>query len=226
MFEQELELQKKESSVLPLLLIVAFIIGVVGFAGYYVVQSRKVLSAEEATSIATAALKAQGPATLLFHTGPVKSSVNDSSSDPHYKLLQKAGLITFGKPQGTYGMTIPVSLTPKGENFLKQIPGITEKKESDGEVLYVVPLADRKLVHVSDVEMQNPEHATVKIAWSWNTTAMGELFDAAGPMVKSFSTYDRGTLIQKHGAAFYHEAPTEVILAVAKTDKGWQIATE
>ncbi len=226
MFEQELEMEKKESSVLPLLLIVAFIIAVVGFAGYYVVQSRKVLSAEEATSIATAVLKNQGPATLKFHTGPVKSSVNDSNSDPHYKLLEKAGLIKFGKPQGTYGMTIPVTLTPKGEDLLKQIQGVTQKKESDGEVLYVVPLAERKLIRVSDVKMQNPAYATVNITWSWNTTAMGELFDAAGPMVKSFSTYDRGTLIQKHGAAFYHGPPTEVTLALAKTDKGWQIAAE
>jgi len=226
MFEQELELEKKESSVLPLLLIVAFIVAVVGFAGYYVVQSRKVLSTEEATSIAAAVLKNQGPAKMQFYTGPVRPSMNDSGSDPHYKLLEKAGLIKLGKPQGTYGMTIPVALTPKGEDFLKQIAGITQKKESDGEELYVVPLAERKLVRVSEVKMRDPEHATVNIIWAWNTNAMGELFDAAGPMVKSFSTYDRGTLIQKHGAAFYHDPPTEVTLAMAKTDKGWQIATE
>ncbi len=226
MFEQEMELEKRESSVLPLLLIVAFIIAVVGFAGYYVVQSRKVLSAEEATRIATAVLKNQGPAIVKFHTGPVKSSVNDSSSDPHYKLLEKAGLIKLGKPTGTYGMTIPVALTPKGEDLLKQIQGVTTKKESDGEELYVVPLAERKLIRVSEVKMQGPSYARVNIIWTWETNALGELFDAAGPMVKSFSTYDRGLLIQKHGAAFYHEPPTEVSLALAKTDKGWQIATD
>ncbi len=34
-------------------------------------------------------------------------------------------------------------------------------------------------------------------------------------------------LIQKHGADFYHAAPTQVTLALSKNDKGtWQIATE
>ena len=45
-------------------------------------------------------------------------------------------------------------------------------------------------------------------------------------MVKSFNTWDRATLIQKHGANFYHGEPTKVTLALMKTDKGWQIATE
>ena len=57
------------------------------------------------------------------------------------------------------------------------------------------------------------------------------IFDAirkpfAGPAVKAFNTWDRATLIQKYGAAFYHEAPKSVVIAAMKTDKGWQIATE
>src|SRR5579871_1619066 len=150
MFEQELELEKKESSVLPLLLIVAFIVTIVGFAGYYVIQNRKVLSVEEATTIAAAGLKNQGPAEVKFHTGLVKASVDDSGTAPHYKLLEKAGLLKLGKPQGTYGTTTPVELTAKGEDFLKQIPGVTHSKQSDGTELYTVPLADRKLVSVSE----------------------------------------------------------------------------
>jgi hypothetical protein len=60
MFEQELQMETKESSVLPLLLIVAFIIAVVGFAGYYMVQSQRVPSVEEATNIAAGVLEEPG----------------------------------------------------------------------------------------------------------------------------------------------------------------------
>ena len=39
----------------------------------------------------------------------------------------------------------------------------------------------------------------------------GDLFDAAGPAVKAFNTWDRSTLIDKYGANFYHDpAPTRV----------------
>ncbi len=226
MFEQELELEKKESSVLPLLLIVAFIVAVVGIAGYYVVQNQKVLSAEEATQIAAAGLRNQGPATLDFHTGLVKASVDDSGSAPHYRLLEKAGFLKLGKAQGTYGTTIPVELTPKGKDFLAQIQGVTDVKQSDGTELYTVPLAERKLMAVSEVKMIDPLHALVGITWTWQANAMGELFDAGGPMVKSFNTWDRATLIDKHGAAFYHDPPTKIVLAMVKNDKGWQIGTE
>lgn len=226
MFEQEMELERKESSVLPLLLIVAFIVTIVGFAGYYVVQNRKVLSSEEATKIATAAVTEQGPAVLTFHTGLVKSSVDDNGAAPHYKLLEKVGLVKLGKAEGTYGQTIPIELTAKGTDFLKQIPGVSEAKQSDGTKMYTVPLADRKLLSVSEVKMENPSHALVGITWAWQTTAMGELFDAAGPTVKSFNTWDRATLIQKHGAAFYHDAPTKATLVLSKTDKGWGISAE
>jgi len=53
-----------------------------------------------------------------------------------------------------------------------------------------------------------------------------DMFDAAGPAVKAFNTWDRSRLINKYGAHFYHEAPSKVVLALMKTDKGWQIATE
>ena len=41
MFEQELEMEQRQSSVVPLLLIIAMIMAFVGVAGYYVVQNRK-----------------------------------------------------------------------------------------------------------------------------------------------------------------------------------------
>src|SRR5215469_14062832 len=44
MFEQELEMEKRQSSVVPLLLIVTLILVIVGVAGYYVLEGRQVLS--------------------------------------------------------------------------------------------------------------------------------------------------------------------------------------
>ena len=52
------------------------------------------------------------------------------------------------------------------------------------------------------------------------------MFDAAGPMVKGFNTWDRATLIEKYGASFYHGAPTRAAQMFSKSDKGWQIVFE
>ncbi len=227
MFEQELEMEKRESSVVPLLLIVALIVAIVGIAGYYIIQNRKVLSMEEATRVATSVLEQQGPATVTFHTGLVKASVNDNPEGPHYRLLAKAGLLSVGKGQGTYGTTFPVGLTTAGQEMMKRISNVQKSQEKDGTDLYLVPLAERKLVAVTKINMINPTHATVTMTWNWKTNPLGELFDASGPEVKSFNTWDRATLIQKYGADFYHAAPTEVTLGMMKTDNnGWQIATE
>jgi hypothetical protein len=227
MFEQELELEQRENTIVPLLLIVALILTVVGVAGYYLVQNRKVLGMQEATQVATTVLKEQGPATLQFHTGLVKSSVNDDPKAVHYRLLEKAGLVTVGKGQGTYGTTYPVALTPAGEELLKHIEGVVTVPEKDGTKLYVVPVAERKLVNVSNIKMTTPTRATMIMAWNWKTNPLGEILDASGSMVKSFNTWDRATLIQKYGANFYHGAPTEVSFSLLKADNGtWQIATE
>lgn len=227
MFEQELEMEKQESSIVPLLLIVVLILTVVGVAGYYLIQNRKVLSMEEATQVATSALKDQGPVTLRFHTGLVKSSVNDNPQGPHYRLLEKAGLVQIGKAQGTYGTTYPVALTTAGQEFLKRIDGVTTAKEKDETQLYEVPVAERKLVAVSNIKMLSPTRANITMSWTWKTTALGELLEASGPTVKSFNTWDRSVLIDKYGANFYHVAPTEVTLSLAKADNGtWGIATE
>jgi len=227
MFEQEIEMEKRDSSVVPLLLIIALIVAIVGVAGYYIIQNRQVLSMQDAAKIATSSLQGQAPPSLTFHTGMVKSSVADNPQGVHYKLLEKAGLITMGKAQGTYGTTFPVSLTPAGQEFLKRIEGVNTAKEKDGTDLYVVPAAERKLESVSEVKMLSPTRATIRYKWNWKTNALGELLDAAGPTVKGFNSYDRATLIQKYGADFYHGPATEVVLAVMKTDSGvWQVATE
>jgi len=227
MFEQELEMEKQESSVVPLLLIIALILTIVGVSGYYLIQNRKVVSLQEATQVAASVLKDQGPATLRFHTGMVKSSVDDNPLGPHYRLLEKTGLVRIGKAQGAYGTITPVSLTSAGQELLKRIDGVERSTEKDGTELYVVPVAERRLLAVSDIKMLSPTRATIDMTWSWKTNALGDLLDAGGPTVKSFNTWDRATLIQKYGADFYHAAPTQVTLMLAKSEKGiWQIATE
>jgi len=57
MFEQEIEMEKRQSSVVPLLLIVCLIISVVGVAGYYLIQTRKVVSNQEASAIVAASMR-------------------------------------------------------------------------------------------------------------------------------------------------------------------------
>jgi hypothetical protein len=226
MFEQEIEMEKRESSVVPLLLIVVMIVSIVGVSVYYLLQSKKVLTSQEATTIALAAVKAQGPATIHFHTGMIKGSVEEKPHDPHYRLLEKAGLIRLGKDTGPYGMTTPVALTLDGQRLFSDFPGATKVRDKDGTDAYVIPLAERKLVEVTKITMNGPTHATIEYTWKWEPNKLGNLFDASGSMVKSFNTWDRATLIQKYGANFYHGEPTKVSLAVMKTDRGWEISTE
>lgn len=226
MFEQELELEKQESSVVPLLMIVSLILAIVGVAGYFIIESRRVLSTADATAVASDVLRMQGPATLTFHTGMVKGSVDDKPHDPHYRLLEKAGFLRIGKDTGAYGTITPIELTTEGQNLLSQIVGVTKGKEPDGVVIYTVPLANRTIVSVNNIKMVNPTRATVDLTWKWEPNKLGNLFDASGSMVKGFSTWDRAMLIQKYGANFYHGDPTKVTLALTKGDKGWQVATE
>ena len=98
--------------------------------------------------------------------------------------------------------------------------------EKDKTDLYTIPVAQRRLVEITKITMQSPSRAQVEYTWKWETNKMGELLDASGPMVKSFNTWDRATLIQKYGANFYGEGPTRVVLAMVKGDKGWHVAVE
>lgn len=223
MFEQEIEMEKKTSSIVPLLLIISLIVAVVGVALYFVAESRKVLSTAEAGPVITASLEGQGPATVRFQTGDLKSSVAERTRDPHYRLLGKAGYIKIGKDKS--GVT-PVSITPQGEAFLGEVAGVKKAKNKDGNDEYTVPLAQRKLIEVNKVTMITPSKAAVEYTWNWETNKAGDLFDAAGPAVKAFDTWDRSILIDKYGANFYHAGPTKVTVALVKSNKGWQIATE
>lgn len=86
MFEQEIELEKRDSSVVLLLLIVAMILVSVGVLGYYIWQNKQVLSTTDAAAVVTASLKAQGPAVVHFHTGLLKASVEERPEAPHDRL--------------------------------------------------------------------------------------------------------------------------------------------
>jgi len=219
MFEQEIEMEKKSSSIVPLLLIVALIVGIAGTTLYFVLWTRTELKAAEVQPIVLAAMDRQGPATLTFATGMVE---NQYSPDPRYRLLEKQGFVKIGKAEK--GKT-PISLTPNGQAWLAGIAGVKEKKTDDGTE-YTVPLAQRKLVSISKITMRSPLKATVEYSWKWETTKAGELLDASGPAVKAFNTWDRSTLIDKFGAAFYHADPTAVTVQLSKLDKGWQITRD
>lgn len=223
MFEQEIELEKRESSVVPLLLIVAMILAIVGVAGYYIWLNKQVLSNADASTVIAQSLQAQGPATVHFHTGLVKASVEEKPDGPHYRLLEKAGIVKLSKGNGR---TFPITITDQGEKLLADVPGVTKTKEKDDTTLYVVPLAERKLVQVSKVTMNGPSRATVEYSWKWAPNKLGNLFDASGSLVKGFSTWDRSTLIDKYGANFYHGDANKVAVVLIKADKGWQIALE
>jgi len=216
MFEQEIEMEKKSSSIVPLLLIVVLIVGIAGTSLYFVLWSRTELKTADVNPIILAAMDRQGPATLQFATGMVE---NQYSPDPRYRLLEKQGFVKIGKAEK--GKT-PISLTPSGKDWLAGLAGVKEKKTGDGTE-YTVPLAQRKLLSISKITMQSPLRATVEYSWKWETTKAGDLMDASGPAVKAFNTWDRSTLIDKFGAAFYHADPTTVTVQLAKMDKGWEI---
>lgn len=226
MFEQEIEMEKRESSVVPLLLIVTMIVVFVGVAGYYVWQNKQVLSNADAGNVIVAALKAQGPAVVQFHTGMVKASINEKPQDPHYRLLEKAGILKMAKTNAA-SRVFPIAMTPQGEKLLADIPDVQNVKEKDGTNLYVLPLAQRRLVEISKVTMVNPERARVDYLWKWEPNKIGTFFEASGSVVKSFNTWERATLIEKYGANYYHGDPTKVSVVLTKNaNKTWQIALE
>jgi hypothetical protein len=222
MFEQELEMEEREASAIPLLLIVALILAIVGVAGYYLWQNQQVLTSQEAASVINA-VETQRPATIEIHVGRITSSVAVKPHDPNYRLLEKAGLLKVGKDEGRF---TPVTLTPQGEKQFQEIAGISKTKDADGTESYIVPVASRKLIGISNITMINPSHAIVDFTWKWEPNQLGEMFDASGPLVKGFNTWERGTLIQKYGANFYHAGPARTTLALEKVGKHWEIAAE
>jgi len=222
MFEEELKLQKESSYFIPLALVLVLIAVIVGTVFYAVMPARS-LSQAQAAGLVTAFLQSEGPATVHFHVGELQPSVDEKIHDPHYRLLEKAGILKLGPAKGD---AIQVAFTPEGERQVAAIAGVVKTKNSDGSDAYTVPLAERRLAAVTKITMSNRDVAYVQFAWQWAPNALGNAFDAAGPLVKSFNTWDRSTLIQNYGVAFYHVEPAQASLTFVRADKGWKLAAE
>ncbi len=224
MFEQEVEMEQRQSSVVPLLLIILMIVAFVGVAAYYVVQNHKVLPVTEASNLIASSLQKDGPVTIQFRTGMVIASVAERPHGPGYQLLEKAGILNVGKDKGR---ATPVTLTAEGRKLMAELAGVSKTKDSkDGTEIYVVPVAQRVLSGTPTVTMTGTGRATAEFTWAWAPNQVGEYLDASGPLVKSFNTWDRGTLINKFNVKFYHGTPTKAVMAFNLGDKGWQVSAE
>src|SRR5258705_10570881 len=143
MFEQEIEMEQRQSSVVPLSVIMAMNLAFVVVAGYYVIQNKRVISVVEANSLITASLKSDGPVTIHFQTGRVAASMQERPQDANYRLFEKAGLVKIGKDNGHF---TPGELTQSGRAFFAEIPGVVKSKDpKDNAHSYLVPVAERRL---------------------------------------------------------------------------------
>lgn len=225
MFEQELELEKREGSGLgPVIIIIALIALLVGGLGYFLWDANRTIKPEDATALLSTAINSNGPTSVSFHTGNVTSSYGDSVNDVQYKLLEKAGIISVKPRKDKTGAQI--DLTPAGEKMLAAIPNVKKTSESDGTVTYKIPLATKQLLQVNSVTKLAPKRAAVEYTWKWVPNEMGKEFDAGGPNVKSFGTYDRSVLIDKYGAQFYSADQPKVTVVLARGPEGWQPTKE
>jgi len=219
MFEEDLELEKKNSSFIPMALI-AILLCAIGYGIYYVVSdSQRKLTVEQATPLAQAQTGQMKAPVLEFHTGNVSYGMKENPSDPHFKLLAKAGLVTV-KPVGDPRLKINVALTDKGKALLESIPGMKQKDDKDNTVDYVVPLANHKFTQVTGVTMQGTTHALVDYTWVWEPNELGKMLDADGPLVKAFTVWERQTLIDKYGAKFYNNGEQQKARLAAEFAKG------
>lgn len=222
MFEDELEMEKKSSSMGPVVIILGVVLAIAGI-GYWIVKEAKSgrMTQEQATATVQAVLKGNGPATLRFQTGLLFQSTEIKPYDPHFKLLEKAGLIKTAKAKDG---GLKVELTPAGEKFLKDVPGVVTKKKNDDVTEYTVPLAQRVLVAVNGVQIPAPNNASVTYTWKWEPTAAGDLFDASGSYTAKMGQYERMQLIKDYGADFYHAAPSSRTVSFVRMEKGWQVS--
>ncbi len=223
LFAAEIAMEK-QTNFFPILFIAGLVLVVGGTIYYFVKGARDVLTVPAATTTINQILKTQGPATIRFSTGNLTSSVNEKPQDPHYKLLAKAGIVTT-KAKGATGLT--VTLTEAGEKLLSGIEGVQKTKNSDGTTTYLVPLATRQLVSVDKITSDKPHVGQVDYTWKWIPNRLGDQFDASGSLVKSFSTWDRATLIKTYGVDFFSAVPSKVSLVLMEADNGtWKPYTD
>jgi hypothetical protein len=223
MFEAEVALEKR-SSILPFLLMLCLLAVVLGGVVWFGVQmwQRKPLTAEQAGPIVATALQHLGPSVTRFRTGLVTPGGDVKPGDPNYRLLAKAGLVKLAKP--AKGGSVQVTLTPQGEQMLAGISGVKKSQEKDGTTSYQVPLANKQLVGVTGVTMSGINMAAVAYTWKWAPNPLADVFDAGGPLLKSFNTWDRQNLINKYGAAFYHGDASRSTIALTRDGRTWKIA--
>jgi hypothetical protein len=217
MFEQEIEMEKKEGSGFGPVLIILLMVGLfVGSLGVVIYQSKKTLSPELAKAAVEAKLKAQEPVTVTFHTGVVAYSGSEKPTDAQYKLFEKAGYIKTSKAKGTvWGEQI--DLTPAGQAFLASLPAVEGKPDKkEGTVAYTLPLATRSFVSLDKVTKISQHKYQVLYTWAWAPTKAGDLFDVSSSLVQSLPSYDRGMLIDQHGGAYYHAAPTRATIMLTE----------
>lgn len=220
MFEAEIEMEKRSNSFGPVLFIAVLVLSIAGVIYYAVHESKKSMSETQASQLITSILKTKGAATLHFKTGYVKQTVDDKPFDPQYKLLEKAGLIKTSKRD----LGLEVMLTSAGERVIGDIKEVSRTKRLEGGESIVVPLAERKLVAITKVEVFSPTRANVAYSWKWQPTRLGEVFDASNPLVSGFNVWDRGTLIKDYGVDFYHADPKpETFSFVRDSNDGWSI---
>jgi len=222
MFEAEVEMEKR-SSILPLLLMVCLVVAIIGLAGYIVLQARAQtpLNAQEASAVLAATVRGPGPALIHFRTGLLKPSDDVKPEDPNYRLLEKGGVVKLAKPVGG---KVAVTITPEGEQLLSGLTGVKKSQETDGTSLYEVPLAERQFVSIAGVTMVGPNAATVDYNWKWVPNQMGAVFDAGGTLVKSFTFWERQTLINKYEVDFYNAGSTKSTLAFVRNGKEWKVS--
>lgn len=224
MFEAEVEMERR-SSFLPLVLMMCLAAAIVGLAAYVLLQVRErtPLSAQQASGIVAATLQGPGPAIIHFRTGLVSPSTDVKPGDPNYRLLEKAGIVKLAKaPRGS----VLVSITPVGERLMTGLPGFTKSKEADGTFSYQAPLAQRQFVSLAGVNMNGGNNAIVEYNWKWVPNELGDVFDAGGPLVKSFNRWERQTLINKYEADFYHGNPTKSTIALVRNGREWKVSAQ
>lgn len=225
MFEDEIKMEERSSNWVPMAMALGLVIALVGGVIYFVLEAKRSVSEAEAAQVATAVLKAQGPELVHFHVGELKPSVDEKLTDPHYRLLEKIGVVKVGK-QDKKGR-VPVELTAEGKTLLDAC-GKEEEKNPDGSAGLTVTLANRKLVKVTKIEMLSPGRARIAYEWNWQPTKLGDDFDVNSKYVAAMNTWDRLTLIQKYGVDYYAQSQvkTDTIAVVwDEQRKAWKLAS-
>jgi hypothetical protein len=223
MFEQEIEMEQKEGSSYGPVLIIFLLVGLfLGGIGVVIYQSKQTIKPQEAAAVLESKLSSAAPVSVTFFTGNVSYAVANKPSDPQYKLFEKAGLLKIGKGKG---WAAQVDLTPAGKEFLASFPEVKGEPDKDNTTAYVLPLASRKLVAVGKITKLGQDRFQVQYTWTWQTTKAGEMFDIDGKLVQGLPSYDRSVLIDQHGANYYHGAPGQAAIVLAKGDKGWEAAS-